>query len=62
MGKLLEIEGKIEIKLRNGTIFTIETMGNSISIRRTMNNNETTNILTRQGCKFTLNDNLFYVI
>ena len=62
MEKLLEIEGKIEIKLRNGTIFTIETLGNSISIRRTMNNNETTNILTRQGCKFTLNDNLFYVI
>lgn len=52
----------MEIKLPNGTIFTIEIMENSISIRKTLSNNDTTEILTRQGCKFVLDDNLFYVI
>jgi hypothetical protein len=52
----------MEIKLKNGTIFTIEVDNNAISIQKTLSNNETTDILTRQGCKLTLNDNLFYVI
>lgn len=62
MKKLIDIEGKMEITLKNGTVFTIEAIDNSISIRKTRCNNETTEILTRQGCKFTLDDNLFYVV
>jgi hypothetical protein len=62
MKKLIEIDGKMEITLKNGTIFTIEAVDNSISVRKTRSNNETTEIFTRQGCKFTLDDNLFYVV
>ena len=61
MKKLIGIEGKMEITLKNGTVFTIEAIDNSISIRKTRSLNETTEIFTRQGCKFTLDDNLFYV-
>jgi hypothetical protein len=55
-------EHEMEFKLKNGTIFTIEVNENSISVRKTQSNKETTDILTRQGCKFVLDDNLFYVI
>lgn len=52
----------MEIKLSNGTIFTIEVDNNAISIRKTLSNEETTLICTRQGCSLKLDDNLFYVM
>jgi hypothetical protein len=58
----IKLEKTMTIKLRDGTTFTIEVLDNSISIRKTNNGKETTDILTRQGCKFVLNDNLFYVM
>lgn len=52
----------MEIKLANGTIFTIEAESNAISIRKTNSDVETTLICTRQGCSLKLDDNLFYVM
>lgn len=52
----------MEIKLANGTVFTIEVLDNSISIQKKLSNNETTDILTRRGCSLKLDDNMFYVV
>jgi hypothetical protein len=52
----------MEIKLKDGTIFVIEADFNSISIQKKNSKKETTDILTRRGCKLTLDDNLFYVV
>ena len=52
----------MDIKLANGTVFTVEILDNSISIQKKFSNDETTLICTRQGCSLKLDDNLFYVI
>ena len=51
----------MEIKLADGTIFNIEILNNAISIQKTKSSSETLDIMTRQGCRFILDDNLFYV-
>jgi len=52
----------MEIKLANGTIFTIEILNNSISVQKKLSNDEPTLICTRQGCSLKLDDNMFYVM
>ena len=52
----------MDIKLDNGTVFSIESNNNSISVQKKYSNNETTEIFTRKGCKLTLDDNFFYVV
>jgi hypothetical protein len=52
----------MEIKLQNGTVFIIETEGNAISIKKLNDaTKETTEIFTRKGCRFTIDDNMLYI-
>jgi hypothetical protein len=52
----------MDIKLDNGTVFSIEKSYNSLTIKKTEGSEATTTILTRLGCSIKVDDNTFCVI
>ena len=55
-------EIKMDIKLDNGTVFSIEQNYNSLTIKKTASSEATTTILTRLGCSIKVDDDTFSVI
>lgn len=52
----------MDIKLENGTVFSINKTFNSLVIEKTVGNEATTTILTKLGCSIKVDDNTFCVI